>query len=588
MRLANRLMVRMKLLSMRWLAFVLAGWSWMGMPAVAQPVQHLANPQPGGLPGLPVMQGISRVTNGVQISWDGPSGDYQVYQKTNLQSSTWTAWGQATNLQRTATIAQTNSHAFFRVSGPAPKYAGYAICITCHESVCRYETNTAHAHAFSDPYFQAAGGQTNASCLVCHTVGYGVMVGGKSVGFVSAAATPQLEGVQCENCHGPAANHAASEDDPAIRPMVEVAATVCGGCHTAKNNAAGAPTYEEWSASGHATVVPTALQVMAEATNNINSCGVCHSGSARLALINGQNPAATLVNDYNVPLTCAVCHDPHATNAAPAQLRSPLYSTNEYHFTSEDVASVSVFTNQYASASTNINLCAQCHNDRGAAWTDTSFTPHHSLQYNMLLATVGELAPFYPAYAAAHSGQPQSAEISLSGTFYLTNQCASCHLQSDAKGSPNHSFEVATNVCANCHSVGELPSLPLTNYVLGLSNQIAGTIASLNKWAATKAPATLTSNGAVAWEYPSADGLTWQTNSAGQLVAWKQSSTSGANFNGPSAALQSSLTNYPGVMKARFDLYLILNHGSYGAHNYIYSLILLDSAQYFIQQELSQ
>ncbi len=61
------------------------------------------------------------------------------------------------------------------------------VCISCHLNVCRYETNTAHAGAFSDPNFIAAGGQTNASCLVCHTVGYGLTVSGKPVGFVSAA-----------------------------------------------------------------------------------------------------------------------------------------------------------------------------------------------------------------------------------------------------------------------------------------------------------------------------------------------------------------------------------------------------------------
>ena len=45
--------------------------------------------------------------------------------------------------------------------------------------------------------------QTNTGCLICHTVGYGV-----PTGFTSAAATPHLQGVQCENCHGVAGNHA--------------------------------------------------------------------------------------------------------------------------------------------------------------------------------------------------------------------------------------------------------------------------------------------------------------------------------------------------------------------------------------------
>ncbi len=205
----------MKFLSVRKFVLLLAGVGCWTQPAAAQPVQHLATTQPGGMPGMPVMGGIFQLTNGVQISWDGPSGYYQVFQKSNSLTAPWVALGKATNFSRAATITKLYSNAFFRVSGPAPKYAGSKICISCHLDVCRYETNTPHAGAFSSAAFQALGGQTNVSCLPCHTVGYGL-----PTGFVSATATPLLGGVQCENCHGPAANHAASEDDPTVRPRV--------------------------------------------------------------------------------------------------------------------------------------------------------------------------------------------------------------------------------------------------------------------------------------------------------------------------------------------------------------------------------
>ena len=217
--------------------------------------------------------------------------------------------------------------------------------------------------------------------------------------------------MQCENCHGPAANHAANPDDPTVVPQVEIAATVCGGCHTGPMQ----PTYEEWKTSGHAAVVPDALQTMSSSTNNISSCGRCHSGSVRLALIDGQNPVA-LTNDLNVAITCAVCHDPHSTNANPAQLRNPLSSTNYFSLATSDV-----FTNIYA-ANTNINLCGQCHNARGAAWTDTSRAPHRSPQYNFLLGSVGQLwngvtdspATFNPG---THAGLPASARIRFPARF---------------------------------------------------------------------------------------------------------------------------------------------------------------------------
>src|ERR1035438_2876064 len=72
----------------------------------SQSVQHLSTTQPGGMPGLPVMGGIEQLTNGVQITWDGPSGYYQVYQKSNSFSAPWVALGKATNLVRYAVVAQ--------------------------------------------------------------------------------------------------------------------------------------------------------------------------------------------------------------------------------------------------------------------------------------------------------------------------------------------------------------------------------------------------------------------------------------------------------------------------------------------------
>lgn len=538
---------------------------------MAQSVQHPGTTQPGGMPGLPVMEGIERVTNGMRLTWDGPSGYYQVYQKSNSLTAPWVALGKATNLVRNAVITQLYSNAFFRVSGPSPKYAGSKVCLTCHLSICRYVTNTPHASAFSNPAFKAAGGQTNSACLPCHTVGYGLPTGfsltNKS-GILSYATN--LAGVQCENCHGPAANHAASEDDPTVRPRVEIAATVCGGCHTGAMQ----PTYEEWNTSGHAAVVPDALSAMSSSANNISSCGRCHSGSVRLALINGQNPIA-LTNDLDVAITCVVCHDPHQTNANPAQLRNPVFSTNYFSLATSDV-----FTNKYP-ANTNINLCGQCHNDRGAAWTDTNSAPHRSLQYNFLLGSVGELldgpATFNPG---SHAGLPDSAQYSTNGTFYLTNQCVACHMQPDAApaSTHNHTFEMASHdVCMNCHLTEPGQSLSI------ISNNISLVIYELNRWAALKAPAALRTNGAVIWEYTTPGGLIWQTNQTGLVTGWTQ--VDQVNFSGPNAAGQALIPD--NIKKARFNLYLVLNDGSFGAHNFIFAFNLLSAAQFQFNRNCS-
>ncbi|HYA78999.1 MAG TPA: cytochrome c family protein [Candidatus Nitrosopolaris sp.] len=558
---------------MPWL-ILMAGILFIASPLMAQSVQHLGTTQAGGMPGLPVMGGVELLTNGVQVTWDGPSGYYQVYQKSNSLSAPWVALGKATNLVRYAVITRLYTNAFFRVSGPAPNYAGSKVCLTCHSSICQYETNTLHASAFSNAAFKAAGGQTNSSCLPCHTVGYGLPTG---FSFTNKngifSYTTNLAGVQCENCHGPAANHAASEDDPTVVPQIDIAATVCGGCHTGPMQ----PTYEEWNTSGHAAVVPDALKVMSSSTN-ISSCGQCHSGSVRLALVNGQNPI-TLTNDLKVAITCVVCHDPHQTNGNPAQLRNPLSSTNFF-----SLATTAVFTNVYP-ANTNVNLCGQCHNSRGAAWTDTAYAPHRSLQYNFLLGSVGQLwngvtdspALFNPG---THAGLPESAQNSISGTFYLTNQCVSCHMQPDAPPATtqSHTFAVASDaVCLNCHLDDPGQSGP------GISNEVTTVIVLLNDWAATQG-AALQASGVVAWEYTTPGGLILQTNSLGYATGWTQLDY--VNYSGPSAANQALIPD--NIKKARFDLYLVVNDGSLGAHNWIFALNLLTTAENLIYQEIDQ
>ena len=237
-------------------------------------------------------------------------------------------------------------------------------------------------------------------------------------------------------------------DDPTVVPRVEIAATVCGGCHTGPMQ----PTYEEWNTSGHAAVVPDALQIMSSSTNNISSCGRCHSGSVRLALINGQNPAHAHERPerrHHLRGLPRSAPDQCQSGAAP---QSPLF---DQLFFPRHLGRV----HEQIHANTNINLCGQCHNARGAAWTDTSRAPHRSLQYNFLLGSVGQLwngvtdspATFNPG---THAGLPDSAQFSISGTFYLTNQCVSCHMQPDAPPASTHSHTFAVtshDVCLNCH-----------------------------------------------------------------------------------------------------------------------------------------
>ncbi|HWX22577.1 MAG TPA: multiheme c-type cytochrome [Candidatus Binatia bacterium] len=544
--------------------------------ANGQALHHLSIIEPGGFPGWPILSEVQHSSNGVTLTWDGPSGYYQLFQKQHLKDPAWQALGKATNLSRQVTITTLLSNAFFRVAGPSPQYAGASTCIECHQPIHDQEILTPHAAAFSDPAFVARGGQTNASCLPCHTLGYGL-----PTGFTTIVRTPQLAGVQCENCHGPAANHAANPDDPIAVPRVELAATVCGGCHNSQFVPAQAatlhpPFYEEWNTSPHQAVLPELQTDFAGASGPtvfIPSCGSCHSGTVRESLVE-QQPLPNGHEAGAVGIACATCHDPHQnyvhTNVLVGlrtnllddvvitnnqlgtfytnQLRYPLASTNDYFLTTSDAFI----------ENPDVNVCAQCHNHRGATWDTSDRPPHKSPQYNMLLGTFAEVG------TGVASNQPASHGL-------MEKQCVRCHMQTADYVSPQqpafagHHFQVESFVtCSECH--GSAAGILVTLIQNDISDQIQGLKTELNNWAATKAPASLWAKyGSRAWEYTTPGDLS-------------------PGGPGPNAAEQALLP--VNIRKARFNLYLVLYDGSYGVHNLNYASALLNTATTWVNTEL--
>jgi hypothetical protein len=290
-------------------------------------------------------------------------------------------------------------------------------------------------------------------------------------------------------------------------------------------------------------------------TNRINSCGRCHSAPARLALLQGEDPAQTVAGDANIGIVCVTCHDPHQKGSNPAQTRNPLQSTKDYFLGTADV-----FTNKYDAS---INLCAQCHNHRGAAWTGTSRPPHHSPQYNMLIGTVGALPiGLPPSQPAAHA-------------LWITNQCVGCHMPTSPAraGMPEvpavtgHKFKVETfDMCRACHPLPEM----LADFVtINVSNRVQSAKQWLDVWATTKSPAGLRSYETRAWEFTNPGTL---------------SNPPGVTNAGPNTAEQALIPD--NIKKARFNLYLVLHDGSYGVHNGPFATTLLEAAEKWIQQEL--
>ena len=99
-------------------------------------------------------------------------------------------------------------------------------------------SSTKHAQAFvslqKDPKPDTV---YDAECISCHTTGFEY-----SSGWRSEAATPELKGNQCENCHGPASKHVENPDDPAARKAIALTAAeaehnrLCIRCHDEDNS----------------------------------------------------------------------------------------------------------------------------------------------------------------------------------------------------------------------------------------------------------------------------------------------------------------------------------------------------------------
>ena len=109
-------------------------------------------------------------------------------------------------------------------------YIGALKCAECH--VRQYEIWSASKHAHAFQTLVDAKRDYTKICTLCHVTGYGSDVGG---GFVDPASTPQMTDVQCEACHGPAAEHIK---DPKASYGAMETPRACRGCHDPQNSAA--------------------------------------------------------------------------------------------------------------------------------------------------------------------------------------------------------------------------------------------------------------------------------------------------------------------------------------------------------------
>jgi len=103
------------------------------------------------------------------------------------------------------------------------EYSGVQVCLTCHQKPYMIWKNSHHSRAFKT--LVDKGKQQTDECLNCHVVGL------KNYGYTSKRK--YLRNVQCENCHGPGAEHV---QNPQKHKISRSSSAVCETCHNREHS----------------------------------------------------------------------------------------------------------------------------------------------------------------------------------------------------------------------------------------------------------------------------------------------------------------------------------------------------------------
>lgn len=286
------------------------------------------------------------------------------------------------------------------------------VCGNCHVEKQGDWIETAHAHAWET---LQANPDAQEFCEGCHTVNEFGNTVAEPAGY-NQTGEERYHDVQCESCHGPGLTHVSNPlgSNAPLAP-VEVGVDLtqgCGECHSGAHH----PFADEWAQSRHGTMNPY--------PQGRSACEGCHTAEGALEIFAPQTeyleqPIVEDNTSENLPITCAVCHDPHnATHEG--QLR---FAIDE-----PDVEK---------------NLCMKCHHKRAEpdlGEAGTSSRGPHSPQGPLLLGeigTVGWTPPNFPYDVERIRG--------THGSERNQRLCATCHVNSYEVNDPesgDHLFSV--------------------------------------------------------------------------------------------------------------------------------------------------
>jgi nitrate/TMAO reductase-like tetraheme cytochrome c subunit len=126
--------------------------------------------------------------------------------------------------QRKAEMERATKQQVKAAESSSDRYLGADLCIRCHQNEGEQWKTTSHSVAWET--LVQAKKEAAPECISCHVVGFN-----QPGGFASAAGTPQLGNVQCENCHGMGTRH-----DAFVKTPQKITEATCKQCHSGEQD----------------------------------------------------------------------------------------------------------------------------------------------------------------------------------------------------------------------------------------------------------------------------------------------------------------------------------------------------------------
>lgn len=257
------------------------------------------------------------------------------------------------------------------------------VCGNCHVGTQSEWEGTHHADAWAT---LEANSHAQVSCEPCHTVNENGNATEGDAGWV-ATADPRYHDVQCESCHGPGSGHLSNPEASQPLASIEVGLDLtsgCGECHQGSHHG----FVDEWAQSRHGFEGNASIRDRA-------GCQDCHEARRALEVMGVKTDYIEKDGTENLPIVCAVCHDPHSNATNQHQLRFPI-----------DVPNVEE------------NLCMKCHHKRAVPEIDSERGPHSPQGPLLLGEDVGWIPPnFDTNIVRGTHGSAQNEKL-----------CATCHV----------------------------------------------------------------------------------------------------------------------------------------------------------------